>query len=53
MQVGVLRIEMIDARSGQRVWSGSAEFDAGGSQKEQSDGLHEAARQALAGYPPH
>ncbi|MOA08133.1 hypothetical protein D3C78_1278750 [compost metagenome] len=53
VQVGVLRIEMIDARSGLRVWSGSAEFDAGGSQKEQSDGLHEAARQALAGYPPY
>ncbi|MNM95692.1 hypothetical protein D3C81_1081470 [compost metagenome] len=53
VMVGVLRIDLLDARNGQRVWSGSAEFDASGSQREQDAALREAARQALAGYPPY
>jgi hypothetical protein len=53
VQVNVVRIDLLDARDHQSVWSGAAEYEPRGSQSEQAKALREAVRKALSGYPPH
>lgn len=53
VDVMVVRIDLFDARSGQAVWSASAESGSDrGSPREREDALREAASKALSGYPP-
>ncbi|MBF8779034.1 DUF4136 domain-containing protein [Pseudomonas fulva] len=53
VDVMVVRIELFDARSGQPVWSASAESGSdGGSPREREEALRQALRKALSGYPP-
>lgn len=51
-QVIVVRISLFDGRSGQPVWSSSAETAAGGDQAQRAKALREAVQRALATYPP-
>ncbi|KAF1051736.1 MAG: hypothetical protein GAK43_02265 [Stenotrophomonas maltophilia] len=53
VQVNVVRVDLFDARSNQSVFSGAAEYEPGGNASAQAQGLREALRKALAGYPPH
>jgi hypothetical protein len=51
--VEVLGIELVDAQSRKRIWSGSAEERGGNSQSARAQSIREAARRALEQYPPH
>lgn len=51
-QVVVVRISLFDARSGQPVWSASAETASGGDQSTRAKALRQAVQQALTAYPP-
>ena len=51
-QVIVVRISLFDARSGQPVWSTSAETAAGGDQAQRARALREAVQKSLTTYPP-
>ena len=52
-KVAVVRIELIDPRDRQVVWSGSGEAVAGKDQAAQADAMRAAIRSALNGYPPY
>lgn len=52
VQVMVVRVDLFDARTGQPVWSTSAETASKGTLSEQADGLREAVNKAMAAYPP-
>ena len=52
-EVLVVDIQLHDGRDGQPVWSGSAEAVRGNDRRTRADALHDAVRQALAGYPPY
>jgi hypothetical protein len=51
-QVVVVRIDLFDGRSGQPVWSASAETASGGDQSDRSKALRQAVQRALTAYPP-
>jgi hypothetical protein len=51
-QVVVVQVDMFDAKSGQPVWSSSAETRSKGTQSEQVDALREAVEKAMSAYPP-
>lgn len=52
--VTVVRIDLFDARSGQPVWSASAEgSSAKDSPRERESALRDTVHKALSGYPPH
>jgi hypothetical protein len=51
-QVLVVQVNLYDARTGQLVWSGSAETGQSGSQSEQADALRKAVEKAMSAYPP-
>ena len=51
-QVVVVQVDMFDARSGQPVWSSSAETGNRGSESEQVDAIREAVEKAMSAYPP-
>lgn len=52
-KVAVVRIELIDPRDRQVVWSGSGEAIAGKDQSAQAEAMRVAIRAALDGYPPY
>lgn len=52
VQVMVVRISLFDGRSGQPVWSASAETGSGGDQSQRAKALREAVQHALTAYPP-
>ncbi len=52
-KVAVVRIDLIDPRDRQVVWSGSGEAVAGKDQAAQADAVRVAIRAALDGYPPY
>ena len=52
-KVAVVRIELIDPRDRQVVWSGSGEAVAGKDQAAQAEAMRVAIRAALDGYPPY
>ncbi|WP_268798135.1 DUF4136 domain-containing protein [Pseudomonas huanghezhanensis] len=52
VQVMVVQISMFDGRSGQPVWSASAETGSGGDQSERAKALRQAVQSALTAYPP-
>jgi hypothetical protein len=52
VQVVVVRINLFDARSGQPVWSASAETGSQGSLGERAEALRQAVQKAMAAYPP-
>ncbi len=52
-EVIVLRIDLLDGRDGQVVWSASAEAPASGSPSERAAALRNALQQALSTYPPN
>ncbi|MNJ71743.1 hypothetical protein D3C77_683210 [compost metagenome] len=52
IEVLVLNIELLDARDGQPVWQGSAVAATDSDRRQRADRLHDAVREALAGYPP-
>ena len=51
-QVLVLSIRLFDARSGQPVWSASAETRSGTDQSSRNQALRQAVQKALTAYPP-
>jgi hypothetical protein len=51
-QVVVVRVDLFDAGTGQRVWSASAETGTKGNQIERSDAIREAVEKAMSAYPP-
>ena len=51
-QVVVVQVDMFDARSGQPVWSSSAETGNRGSESERADAIREAVEKAMSAYPP-
>lgn len=51
-QVVVVRLDLFDARTGQPVWSSSAETSQRGTQGERTDAIREAVEKALSAYPP-
>jgi hypothetical protein len=51
-QVVVINISLFDARSGQPVWSASAETRSDGDQADRSKALRQAVQKALTAYPP-
>ncbi|EJM80838.1 hypothetical protein PMI34_05366 [Pseudomonas sp. GM74] len=51
-QVVVVQVDMYDARSGQPVWSASAETGNRGSESERADAIREAVEKAMSAYPP-
>ena len=51
-QVVVVQGEMFDAKSGQPVWSSSAETGNRGSESERADAIREAVEKAMSAYPP-
>lgn len=52
-EVIVVRIDLLDGRDGQVVWSASAETLAGTRQSDQAAALRQAIQQALSAYPPN
>jgi hypothetical protein len=52
VQVVVVRIELLDARDGQPLWSGSAETQLRETQGQRLDALRDAVQLALKNYPP-
>ncbi|WP_295470685.1 DUF4136 domain-containing protein [uncultured Pseudomonas sp.] len=51
-QVLVVSIRLFDARTGQPVWSASAETRSGGDESSRNQALRQAVQKALAAYPP-
>jgi hypothetical protein len=51
-QVIVVRISLFDGKSGQPVWSASAETASGSDQSARGKALRQAVQQALKAYPP-
>ncbi|AEV60708.1 DUF4136 domain-containing protein [Pseudomonas sp. Lb2C1-1] len=51
-QVVVVRVDLFDARTGQPVWSASAETGQRGSQSERTDAIRAAVEKAMSAYPP-
>jgi hypothetical protein len=51
-QVIVVSISLFDARSGQPVWSASAETRNGNDQSDRASALRQAVQKALSAYPP-
>ena len=51
-QVVVVRVDLFDARTGQPVWSSSAETGQRGSPGDSTDAIREAVEKALSAYPP-
>ncbi|MEK1904391.1 MAG: DUF4136 domain-containing protein [Pseudomonas sp.] len=52
VEVAVVRIDLFDGRSGEPVWSGSAEAQQDGKQSERTSALRKAIAEALGQYPP-
>lgn len=52
VQVTVVRLHLFDGRTGQEVWSASADTQAQGSQGQRADDLRTAITRVLATYPP-
>jgi len=52
VQVMVLRISLFDGKSGQPVWSASAETGVGVDDSGRAKALRQAVQQALTAYPP-
>jgi len=53
VQVMVVRIDLYDARTGQPVWSASAESGSDkDSPRERENAVRDAVHKALSGYPP-
>ncbi|MBK5003112.1 DUF4136 domain-containing protein [Pseudomonas sp. S31] len=53
VEVMVVRIDLFDARSGQPVWSASAESGSGkDSPRDREAALRDSVHKALSGYPP-
>ncbi|KAF1031792.1 MAG: hypothetical protein GAK37_00695 [Pseudomonas sp.] len=50
--VAVARVSLFDARSGQPVWSTSAETASDGTLSERADALRKAVQAAMNAYPP-
>lgn len=50
--VAVVRVNLFDGRSGQPVWSTSAETASDGSLSEHADALRKAVQKAMSAYPP-
>ena len=53
VEVMVVRINLHDGKTGQPVWSSSAETSSTGSLSERSDALRESLNKAVQAYPPH
>lgn len=51
-QVVVVHIRLFDGRSGQPVWSASAETGSSGNLSDRTKALHTAVQKALTAYPP-
>lgn len=51
-RVEEVRLELFDARSGERVWHGRGEAESGAGAAARRDALRRAVRQALSGFPP-
>lgn len=51
-QVVVVHVNLFDAKSGQPVWSSSAETGHRGTQSQQVDAIREAVEKAMSAYPP-
>lgn len=51
-QVVVINISLFDARSGEPVWSASAETRSDGDQSARAKALRQAVQKALTAYPP-
>jgi V8-like Glu-specific endopeptidase len=51
-QVVVVQVDMFDAKSGQPVWSSSAETGNRGSESERVDAIRKAVEKAMSAYPP-
>jgi len=51
-QVVVVQVDMFDAKSGQPIWSSSAETGNRGSESERADAIREAVEKAMSAYPP-
>jgi hypothetical protein len=52
VQVMVVRIDLFDGKSGQPVWSASAENSSQGSLSDRNEALRNAVQKALTAYPP-
>ncbi len=52
IEVLVVRVDLIDAGSGQPVWSASAESGSQGSLADRDEALRQAVEKAMSGYPP-
>ncbi|WP_434678224.1 DUF4136 domain-containing protein [Pseudomonas sp. R1-18] len=52
VQVMVVQINLFDARTGQPVWSASADTSSGSRESDRTKALRQAVQQALAAYPP-
>lgn len=52
VKVMVVQINMLDARTGQPVWSASADTGSGNDEASRSKALRQAVQQALTAYPP-
>ena len=53
VEVMVVRINLYDGKTGQPVWSSSAETSSTGSLSERGDALRESLNKAVQAYPPH
>ena len=53
VEVMVVRLNLYDGKTGQPVWSSSAETSSKGSLSERSDALRESLNKAVQAYPPH
>ncbi|MCP2065245.1 DUF4136 domain-containing protein [Pseudomonas laurylsulfatiphila] len=51
-QVVVVQVDLFDAKSGQPIWSSSAETGNRGSESERADAIREAVEKAMSAYPP-
>ena len=52
IQVMVVRVDLFDGKSGQPVWSASAETSSQGSLSDRNEALRNAVQKALTAYPP-
>lgn len=53
VNVMVVRLNLYDGKTGEPVWSSSAETSSKGSLSERSDALRESLNTAVQAYPPH
>ena len=53
VEVMVVRLNLYDGKTGEPVWSSSAETSSKGSLSERSDALRESLNKAAQAYPPH